>query len=100
MLEEFSLFTNSEKSSIYNLSIKDESFDYYINNRDYYILDTNRFTFILIRMKRQCVRCGVHLTEDRKLWCKKCRERVDEELRGEISRPYEYYFRWHLRHKK
>ena len=48
-------------------------------------------------MKRQCVRCGVHLTEDRKLWCKKCRERVDEELRGEISRPYEYYFRHHLK---
>ena len=51
-------------------------------------------------MKRQCVRCGVHLTEERKLWCKKCRERVDEEFRGEVSRPYEYYFRWHLRHKK
>jgi len=48
-------------------------------------------------MKKQCVRCGVHLMENEKLRCKKCRERVDEELRGEISRPYEYYFRHHLK---
>ena len=48
-------------------------------------------------MKKQCVRCGVHLTEERTLRCKKCKEKVDEELRGEISRPYEYYFRHHLK---
>ena len=48
-------------------------------------------------MKRQCVRCGVHLTEERKLWCKKCRERVDEELRGEVDRNYEYYFKFYIK---
>lgn len=45
----------------------------------------------------QCVRCWVHLDEPRTLRCKKCRERVDEELRGEVSRPYEYYFRFNLK---
>lgn len=51
-------------------------------------------------MKRQCVRCGVHLTEERKLWCKKCRERVNEELEWKADREWRYYFRWNLRHKK
>ena len=46
---------------------------------------------------KQCVRCWVHLKEDRKLWCKKCRERVDEEFRWEVSRPFEYYFRFNLK---
>ena len=46
----------------------------------------------------QCVRCGVHLRDNaNKLWCDKCRERVNEEFRGEVSRPYEYYFRHHLK---
>ena len=48
-------------------------------------------------MKRQCVRCWVHLDKDRTLRCDKCRERVDEELRGEVSRPFEYYFRFNLK---
>ena len=48
-------------------------------------------------MKKQCVRCGVHLDEPKALRCKKCRERVDEEFRGEVSRPYEYYFRFNLK---
>lgn len=46
-------------------------------------------------MKKQCVRCWLHI--DSWLWCKRCRARVDEELRGEISRPYEYYFRFNLK---
>ena len=45
----------------------------------------------------QCVRCWIHLDEPRTLRCKRCRERVDEELRGEVSRPYEYYFRFNLK---
>ena len=49
-------------------------------------------------MKKQCVRCGVHIQDW--LRCKKCRERVDEEFRGEVSRPYEYYFRHHLKRQR
>ena len=52
------------------------------------------------KQMRQCVRCWLHLDKDQKLWCKKCRERVDEELRWEISRPFEYYFKRNLKHKK
>jgi len=48
----------------------------------------------------QCVRCWIHLDEPRTLRCKRCRERVDEELRGEVSRPYEYYFRFNLKRIK
>ena len=48
-------------------------------------------------MKKQCVRCWVHLKEDRTLRCPRCREHVDEELRGEVSRPFEYYFRFNLK---
>ncbi len=36
---------------------------------------------------RQCVRCWLHLDKDQKLWCKKCRERVDEELRQARHKP-------------
>ena len=39
----------------------------------------------------------MHLKEDRTLRCPRCRERVDEELRGEVSRPFEYYFRFNLK---
>ena len=39
----------------------------------------------------------MHLKEDRALRCPKCRERVEEEFRGEVSRPYEYYFRFNLK---
>lgn len=49
---------------------------------------------------KQCVRCGIHLTEDRVLRCKKCRERVDEEFRWEVSRPFEYYFRFNLKRQR
>ena len=49
-------------------------------------------------MEKQCVRCWVHIEDW--LWCKKCRERVDEEFRGEVSRPYEYYFRHHLKRQR
>ena len=45
----------------------------------------------------QCVRCWDHVERPRSLRCNKCRERVDEELRGEISRPFEYYFRFNLK---
>ena len=51
-------------------------------------------------MKRQCVRCWVHLDNIRKLWCKKCMERVMEELEWKADRPYQYYFRWNIEHKK
>ena len=47
--------------------------------------------------QNQCRRCGVHLRRGSDLWCKKCRERVDEEMRGEISRPFAYYFRHHIK---
>ena len=48
-------------------------------------------------MKRQCLRCGVHLMENEKLWCKKCIIRVNEELEWKADREYEYYFRYHLK---
>jgi hypothetical protein len=51
-------------------------------------------------MKRQCVRCWLHLDKDQKLWCKKCKERVDEEFRGEVSRPYTYYFAFYLKKQR
>lgn len=50
-------------------------------------------------MKRQCVRCGVHIN-DKSLWCDNCRERVEEEFRGEVSRPFEYYFKHHLKRQR
>lgn len=49
-------------------------------------------------MKKQCVRCGVHIEDW--LWCKSCKHRVDEEFRGEVSRPFEYYFRHHLKRQR
>lgn len=52
-------------------------------------------------MVKQCVRCGVHISDDyKRLWCDKCRARVDEELKGQISRPFEYYFRHHLKRQR
>lgn len=51
-------------------------------------------------MKRQCVRCWEYLQEKRTLRCPDCRERVDEELRWEISRPFEYYFSFNLKQIK
>ena len=47
-------------------------------------------------MKRQCVRCGVHI-EWRRLWCSRCMARVNEELEWKADREYEYYFRYHLK---
>ena len=49
-------------------------------------------------VKDQCRRCWLHI--ENWLWCKKCRERVNEELRGEISRPFEYYFRHFIKRGK
>lgn len=43
--------------------------------------DTAFRLYYITMAHKQCVRCGVHLTEDRALRCKKCRERVDEEFR-------------------
>ena len=51
-------------------------------------------------MKRQCVRCWVHLAKDQKLWCSKCIQRVNEELEWKADRPYQYYFKRNLKHKK
>ncbi len=48
---------------------------------------------------KQCVRCGIKI-DDNSLWCKTCRARVDEELKGQISRPFEYYFRHHLKRQR
>lgn len=47
-------------------------------------------------MKRQCLRCGVHI-EWRRLWCKNCMDKVMEELEWKADREYEYYFRYHLK---
>jgi len=47
-----------------------------------------------------CRRCGVKVENKSDLWCKKCRERVEEELHGDISRPFEYYMRWWIKKKK
>lgn len=49
---------------------------------------------------RQCVRCWVHLYEDQKLRCSKCLNRVDEELNWLADRPYNYYFKRHLKRIK
>ena len=44
----------------------------------------------------QCVRCWVKVS-DKRLWCDKCMERVNEELRWEANREYSYYFRFNLK---
>lgn len=50
-----------------------------------------------------CVRCGkiiykgLHST---RLWCDDCRKLIDEEIGGEVDRPFEFYFKYHLRHNK
>lgn len=49
-------------------------------------------------MRVNCVRCWINIQDW--LWCKKCRARVDEEFRWEVSRPYEYYFRHHLKRQR
>ena len=51
-------------------------------------------------MYKQCVRCWVHLKEDRALRCPKCRERVEEEFRWEVSRPFDYYFKHNLKRQR
>ena len=51
-------------------------------------------------MKRQCVRCWVHLYKDQKLWCSKCIQRVNEELEWKADREWRYYFRHHLKQMK
>ena len=59
-----------------------------------------RFILNVYRMK-QCVRCWVHIKEEtNRLWCRKCVERVNEELEWKADRDFRYYFRWNLRHKK
>ena len=50
---------------------------------------------------RQCLRCGCHIKEEtNRLWCSRCLEKVNAELRGETDRPYEYFFRHHLKQMK
>ena len=50
---------------------------------------------------RQCVRCGRYIKEEaNRLWCSRCLEKVNAELRGETDRPYEYFFRHHLKQMK
>lgn len=46
-------------------------------------------------MKKQCVRCWVHIEDW--LWCEKCRELVDEEINGETSRPFDFYFKHYIK---
>ena len=48
-------------------------------------------------MKRQCVRCWVHLREWEKLWCRVCIDRVNEELEWKADRNYEYYFKFYIK---
>ena len=48
-------------------------------------------------MRKQCVRCWVHLDEDRVLRCKKCRAKVQEEFDWTADRPFQYYFRFNLK---
>ena len=46
----------------------------------------------------QCVRCGLHLREEpNKLWCKKCRAKVQEEFDWIADRPFQYYFAFNLK---
>lgn len=46
----------------------------------------------------ECRRCWEEI--NKWLWCKKCRERVDEEMRWEISRPFEYYFESYIKRNR
>lgn len=46
-----------------------------------------------------CRRCGKNI-KDWKLWCERCKERVDEELKEGVVRPLEYYFKRYLKHVK
>ena len=48
-------------------------------------------------MNKQCVRFWVKIDREKDLRCKKCRERVNEEFRWETSRPFDYYFKHHLK---
>ena len=50
---------------------------------------------------KNCLRCWLHIEDNPKiLWCKKCSELVNQEFRWEVSRPYYYYFKWHLKRIK
>ena len=47
---------------------------------------------------KQCVRCWVHIKEEtNRLWCSKCEELVRLELDGKVDKPFEYYFKYHLK---
>lgn len=46
-----------------------------------------------IKLYNKCRCCGEYIEEW--LWCDKCRELVDQELNWEISRPFEFYFRFY-----
>lgn len=52
---------------------------------------------INIGMINLCRKCGEEIRH-KDLWCKKCRKEVDEEIRGELSRPRAYYFSFYLRY--
>ena len=48
-------------------------------------------------MKNNCVKCWDKFTptRSRTLRCDKCIKLVDEEFKWEISRPFEFYFRFY-----
>ena len=50
---------------------------------------------------RQCARCWIHIKEEtNRIWCKKCLERVHEELEGKANRKFEYYFKFYIKKTK
>ena len=40
----------------------------------------------------------MHIKEEtNRLWCSKCEELVRLELDGKVDKPFEYYFKYHLK---
>jgi len=61
-------------------------------------LQVIRFIYYYLLMEN-CRRCWEKLNKKSDLWCSKCKKDVDQEMRGEISRPRAYYMSFYLRYK-
>ena len=47
-----------------------------------------------------CRKCGKEIDGPSNLWCKECKELVNQEFRRETSRPYNFYFDYYIKNVK
>jgi hypothetical protein len=49
----------------------------------------------------RCVKCWAKIWEwdwnKKRLWCSVCLDEVNKELTGQQNKPYQYYFKYHLK---